>query len=54
MFQTYIQANKFSMQQIWPRGYKSFFMLNPAEHEIFPARKMPTVVGILMLMNRKK
>ena len=22
---------------IWPRGYKTFFMLNSAEHEIFPA-----------------
>ena len=24
---------------IWPRGYKTFFMLNSAEHEIFPAHK---------------
>ena len=21
----------------WPRGYKTFFMLNSSEHEIFPA-----------------
>ena len=24
---------------IWPRGYKTFFMLNSAEHEICPANK---------------
>ena len=24
---------------IWPRGYKTFFVLNSAEHEIFPANK---------------
>ena len=23
----------------WPRGYKTFFMLNSAEHEIFSADK---------------
>ena len=23
----------------WPRGYKTFFKLNSAEHEIFPANK---------------
>ena len=23
----------------WPRGYKTFFMLNSTEHEIYPARK---------------
>ena len=23
----------------WPRGYKIFLMLNPAEHEIFSANK---------------
>ena len=25
---------------IWPQGYKSFFMLNSAEHEILNARKV--------------
>ena len=25
--------------EIWPRGYKTFFMLNSAEHEIFSAYK---------------
>ena len=25
--------------RIWPRGYKTFFMLNSTEHEIFPAHK---------------
>ena len=24
---------------VWPRGYKTFFMLNSAEHEIFSANK---------------
>ena len=23
----------------WPRGYRTFFMLNSNEHEIFPAHK---------------
>ena len=23
----------------WPRGYKTFFMLNSTEHEFFPAHK---------------
>ena len=30
------QAKK---RRTWPRGYKTFFMLNSAEHEIYPARK---------------
>ena len=25
--------------QNWPQGYKTFFMLNSIEHEIFPAHK---------------
>ena len=25
--------------EIWPRGYKTFFMLNSVEHKIFPAHK---------------
>ena len=33
-----------------PRGYKTFFMLNSTEQEIFPAS---TFVGILTFMNRK-
>ena len=28
-----------SFQFTWPRGYKTFFMLNSTEHEIFPAHK---------------
>ena len=34
------------------RGYKTFFMLNSTEHEIFPPInvKMPTIVGILTFM----
>ena len=27
------------IEQTWPRGYKTFFMLNSAEHEIFSAYK---------------
>ena len=39
-----------------PRGYKTVFMLNSAEHEIFFLLinvKMPTDVGILTYMSRK-
>ena len=25
--------------ETWPRGYKTFFILNSAEHEIYPANK---------------
>ena len=41
---------------IRPRGYKTFFMLNSTEHEIFPAHnvKMPTIVGILTFMSGEK
>ena len=41
----------------WLRGYKTFFKLNSAEHEIkiFPAQKikMPTNAGILTFISRK-
>ena len=39
----------------WPRGYKTFFMLNSTEHDFFLLRnvKMPTVVGILTFMSGK-
>ena len=38
----------------WPRGFKTFFMLNSAETKIYPAHnvKMPTFVGILTFMSR--
>ena len=26
-------------RSIWPQGYKTFFVLNSTEHEIFPAHK---------------
>ena len=29
----------FSLLYIWPRGYKTFFMLNSAEHKILNAYK---------------
>ena len=34
-------------------SYKTFFMLNSAEHEIYPAHnvKMPTIVGILTFIS---
>ena len=36
-----------------PRGYKTFFILNSAEHEIILLRnvKMPTIVGILTFLS---
>ena len=40
----------------WPQCYKTFFMLNLAEYGIFLLInvKMPTIVGILIFMSRKK
>ena len=40
---------------IQPRGYKTFFMLNSAEHEIVYAKnmKMPTIVGIFIFISRE-
>ena len=29
--------------QSWPRGYKTFFILNSAEHELFNARKYKNI-----------
>ena len=38
---------------IWTRGYKTFFMLNSAEHEIYPAHKcIKKIVGILTFISR--
>ena len=41
------------LNSAWPRGYKTFSMLNSAEHEIYPALnvKMPTIVGILTFIS---
>ena len=41
--------------EIWPQGYKTFFVLNSTEHEIFLFInvKMPTIVGILTFMSGK-
>ena len=38
----------------WSQGYKTRFVLNSAEHEIFLLInvKMPTIVGILTFMSR--
>ena len=43
------------VQITWPRGYKTFFLLNSTEHEIFlPINvKMPTIVGILTFISWK-
>ena len=30
-------------QSTWPHGYKTFFMLNSTEHEIYPTRKIKTL-----------
>ena len=32
-----IQCRRLVLDNSWPRGYKTFFMLNSIEHEIFPA-----------------
>ena len=32
-------ADRLAISLTWPRGYKTFFMLNSAEHEIFAAHK---------------
>ena len=39
----------------WPRGYKTYFILNSAEHDIFLLInvEMPTIVGISTFMSRK-
>ena len=29
----------YSETEIWNQGYKTFFMLNSAEHKIYPAHK---------------
>ena len=43
------------MEIIRPRGYKTFFMLNSTEYEIFLLInvKMSTIVGILTFMSGK-
>ena len=40
--------------QTKPGGYKTFFMLNSAELEFYPAQhvKMPTIVGISTFISR--
>ena len=42
-----------SVQQIWPQGYKTFFMLKLAEYEFILLKnvKMPTIVGIFRNIN---
>ena len=38
-----------SPPRAWPRGYTTFFMLNSAEHQIYPAHN--SFVGILVFMS---
>ena len=40
--------------EIWPRGYKTFFMLNSTEHDffLFINVEMPSIVGISTFMSR--
>ena len=44
-----------TLRWTWPRGYKTFFMLNSTEHEFFLLInvKMLTIVGILTFINGK-
>ena len=39
----------------WAQGYKTIFMLNSTEHEIFMLInvKMPTIIGILKFLSMK-
>ena len=36
---TMLLVGLFGCKKNWPRGYKTFFMLNTIEHEIFHANK---------------
>ena len=33
------ESDSLRIRTVWPRGYKTIFMLNSAEHEIFHANK---------------
>ena len=46
-------VNVTDQTSFWPRGYKTIFMLNSAEHEIILLInvKMPTMVGILTFIS---
>ena len=35
---------------VWTQGYKTFFMLNPAEHEIFHANKSQITNNAVFLL----
>ena len=34
-----VEHEKLNNLEAWPHGYKTFFMLNSAEHEIYPTHK---------------
>ena len=40
VFVIFVDQTEFRLHStFWPRGYKTFFMLNSAEHEIYPAHE---------------
>ena len=39
-------------KQLWPQGYKTFFMLNSVEHEILNAHKQKNIKKFDTLMLR--
>ena len=32
-------VNRSLFEETWPRGYQTFFIINPGEHVIYPAHK---------------
>ena len=54
-FVHYIMYYTDKNQKPWPRGYKMFFMLKSAEHEIFSANKYENakIVGIFIFICRE-
>ena len=45
------RCNEGSLYMSWPRGYKTFFMLNSAEHEILSANKYENASNSLARKN---
>ena len=39
---------------VWPQGYKTFFMLNSAEHEFCPANKSQITNNCIFFLKKKK
>ena len=49
-----IRTSRLSDMKPGPQGYKTFSMLNTAEHEIYPAHKCYAIVGILTFISMIK